>query len=227
MELHELHVLERQTGAERHRHPVAGAGVGVRRRPEDTTGAAGCKHDGLAGERLQAADDALAAVVVDHELPGEELVVDLDVPLHDLLVEHLDQHVAGDVGGVDRPRRAGCAERTLRKLAVVAAREERAPVLELDDVAGRLAREDLDRVLVADVVRPLHGVIRVDLGRVLGGVAECRVDAPFGGAGVRARRVQLRDHRHVRPGVECFDGRAHARAAGAHYQDVVLSDHVL
>ena len=218
---------------QRHCGAVARACVRVRRRPVLPAGAPGRHDDRLPTERLQAAvqqvpaDDALAAVVVDHELPGEELVVDLDVPLHDLLVEHLDQHVAGDVGGVDRPRRAGCAERTLRKLAVVAAREERAPVLELDDVAGRLAREDLDRVLVADVVRPLHGVIRVDLGRVLGGVAECRVDAPFGGAGVRARRVQLRDHRHVRPGVECFDGRAHARAAGAHYQDVVLSDHVL
>ena len=46
------------------------------------------------------ADDALAAAVVDHELPGEPLVVDEQVALHDLLVEHLQQHVAGDVGRV-------------------------------------------------------------------------------------------------------------------------------
>ena len=85
--------------------------------------------------------------------------------LHDLLVEHLDQDVAGDVGGEDRARRAGGAERALRELAVVAAREERAPVLELVDVAGRLAREDLDRVLVAEVVGALDRVVGVDLGR--------------------------------------------------------------
>ena len=82
------------------------------------------------------ADDALAAAVVLDELPGEVLLVDLDVALHELLVEHLDQHVAGDVGGEDRARRAGGAERPLRELAVLAPREERAPVLELVDVAA-------------------------------------------------------------------------------------------
>jgi hypothetical protein len=39
--------------------------------------------------------------------------------------------------------------------------------------------------------------------------------------------VQLRDHRHVRPRIEGGYGRAHACAAGAHYQDVVLSDHLV
>ena len=98
--------------------------------------------------------------------------------------EHLDQDVAGDVGREDRARRAGGAERALRELAVVAAGEDRAPVLELDDVARRLAREELDRVLVAEVVGALDRVVGVDLGAVLGRVAERRVDAALGGAGV-------------------------------------------
>jgi len=38
--------------------------------------------------------------------------------------------------------------------------------------------------------------------------------------------MQLRDHRHIRAGIEGSDSRAHARAAGADYEDVVLSDHV-
>ena len=169
VELHELHVLQRQPRVQRHRRAVAGAGVGVRRRAVLPPGAARRHHDGLAAERLQPAvqeipaDDALAAAVVERELPREELLVHLDVALHDLLVEHLDQHVARDVGGVDRARRAGGAERPLRELAVLAPREERAPVLELVDVAGRLAREDLDRVLVADVVGALDRVVGVDL----------------------------------------------------------------
>src|SRR6185503_18542451 len=124
--------------------------------------AAGREYDRLAADRVQAAvqeipaDDALAAPVVLDELPGEVLLVDLDVALHELLVEHLDEHVPGDVGCVDRAGRAGGTERPLRELAVLAPGEERAPVLELQDVARRLAREQLDRVLVADVVRPLH-----------------------------------------------------------------------
>src|SRR5581483_7525143 len=140
VELHELHVLERQAEMERHRHPVAGAGVRVRRDAVLPAGAAGCQHDGLAADGLQAAveevpaDDALAAAVVLDELPGEELLVDRDVALADLLPEHLDQDVAGDVRGEDRARRAGCAEGALRELAVVAAGEDGAPVLELEDV---------------------------------------------------------------------------------------------
>jgi hypothetical protein len=135
--------------------------------------------------------------------------------------------MAGDVRRVDGARRTGGAEGPLCELAVVAAREEGAPVLELDDVAGRLAREDLDRVLVAEVVGALDRVVRMDLGRVVGGVPERRVDAALGRSGMGPGRMQLRDHGHVRARVVRLDGRAHARAAGAHHQDVVLSDHFL
>ena len=66
-------------------------------------------------------------------------------------------------------------------------------MLELVDVAGRLAAEDLDRVLVAEVVGALDRVERVDVGVVLGCVSERRVDAALGRAGVASRRVELRD----------------------------------
>src|SRR4029077_16951321 len=121
-------------------------------------------------DRLEAAiqevpaDDALAAPVVLDELPGEVLLVHRDVPLDELLVEHLDQHGAGDVRGVDRAGRAGCTERALRELAVVAPREECAPVLQLVDVPRSLAGEDLDRVLVTEIVGALDRVEGVDLG---------------------------------------------------------------
>ena len=60
-----------------------------------------------------------------------------------------------------------------------------------------------------------------DLGRVLGGVAERRVDAALGGAGVAAGRVELRDHADVGAGIVGLDRGAHAGAAGADDQDVV------
>ena len=48
VELHELHVLERKPGVQRHRHAVAVAGVRVRRRAVDPAHAARREHDRLA-----------------------------------------------------------------------------------------------------------------------------------------------------------------------------------
>ena len=127
VELHELHVLQRQPRA---------AAPSPRRRRCTRRRSWSCGRCGP-GRRSRAstvlpptvlqpavqqipADDALAAAVVLDELPGEVLLVDGDVALHELLVEHLDQHVAGDVGREHGARRAGGAERPLREPAVVA-----------------------------------------------------------------------------------------------------------
>ena len=217
--------------AERHRHPVARARVGVRRPGVEPARAAGREDHRLRPDRGEAAahevpgDHALAAIVVDDELPREELLVGLDVALHHLLVEHVDEDVAGDVRGVRGARLACRAERALRDPAVLRSGEDRAPALELVDVVRRLLAEDLDRVLVAEVVRALDRVERVLLGVVVGRVPERRVDAALGRAGVAAHRVDLRDHRDVRAGVEGLDRRAHARAAGPDDHDVVNRVH--
>ena len=122
-------------------------------------------------------------------------------------------------------RRAGGAERALRELAVVAAREDRAPLLELVDVERRLAGEDLDRVLVAEVVGALDGVEGVTLGAVVAGVPEGRVDPALGRAGVAAGRVELRDDRDVRARIVGLDRGAHPRATGPDHEYVVLRVH--
>jgi hypothetical protein len=161
-----------------------------------------------------------AAAVLD-ELPGEVLLVDRDLPAHDLLVEHLDEHVPRDVGRVGGARRARRPERPLRDPPVVGAREDGAPVLELVHVARALGAEDLDRVLVAEVVRALDGVEGVQLGVVLGRVPERRVDAALRSPRVAAGRMDLREERHVRAGVEGGDRRPHPGAAGADHEYVV------
>ena len=175
------------------------------------------------------ADDTDAAPVLDHEPPREVLLVHVQRPLllalHQLLVEHVDEDVARDVGRVHRSRRARRAERPLGELSLVVPREDAAPVLELVDVAGRFAREDLDRVLVAEVVGALHGVESVLLRAVLRGVPERRVDPALGCAGVAPRRVELRDDADVRARVEGLDRGAHAGAAGPDDDDVVHGLH--
>src|SRR5476649_868321 len=116
------------------RSAIARARIGVRGRAVDATLPARREHGGLAANRLHPAvqevpaDDALAAAVALDELPVEVLLVHGDVPLHELLVQDLNQHVTGDVGGKDGARRAGGAERSLREAAVFLAREEGAPV---------------------------------------------------------------------------------------------------
>ena len=113
--------------------------------------------------------------------------------------------MAGDVGRVGRSRLAGGAEGPLRDPAVLGAREDGAPVLELVDVAGRLVAEDLDRVLVAEVVGALDRVVGVLLGVVLGGVPERRVDPALGRAGWLRTGWMLREKRDVGAEIESLD----------------------
>jgi hypothetical protein len=231
VELHHLHVLQRNAGPQRERHSVPGAGVRVRRARVEPSRAARCEDHRLGADRDETAleqvprDHALAAIVVDDELPREVLLVRPDLSLHDLLVEDVDEDVTRDVCGVRRTGLARGAERPLCDAAVGRPREDGAPVLELVNVSGRLVAEDLDRVLVAEVVGALDGVVRVLLGIVLGRVPEGRVDAAFGRAGVASDRVDLRDHRHVRAGVERLYRCAHARAARTDDDDVVPRVH--
>ena len=133
--------------------------------------------------------------------------------------------MSGDVGRVGGARRAGGAEGPLRDPAVLGAGEDGAPVLELVDVARSLVAEDLDRVLVAEVVRALDRVVGVRLGVVLGRVPERRVDAALCRARVAAGRVELRDDRDVGAGIVSLDRGAHACATRADHEYVVLRVH--
>ncbi len=227
VELHELHVLERHARAPGHRHAVARAGVGVRRAVVHAPHAARGEDRVVRGDAVHAARDdvpgehADAAPAVDREIDREELLVDRDLVLQELLVEHVDEDVPRDVGRVNRARRAGRAERALCDAAVGEAREHGAHVLELVDVARSLRAHDLDRVLVAQVVGALDRVERVDLRAVLRRVPERGVDATLGRAGVGARRMQLRDDRDVGAGALGFDCGAHASKARTDHHDVV------
>src|SRR5262245_64856048 len=89
--------------------------------------------------------------------------------------------------------RGHTAERTLVDLAVVAARERQAPMLELVDRVGRAAAHVLDGVLVAEPVSALDGVVHVPAPVVLAHIAERGGDAALRRDGVGARREHLGD----------------------------------
>src|SRR5437763_9502270 len=169
-----------------------------------------------------AADRARAvAVVVLEQIQGEPLLVavELLVVLEQLLVEHVQDGLAGDVGHVVSASRGRAAERPRSQVAGVVAVEGDARVLEPEDLLRRLAAHDLDRVLVAQEVGALHGVERVRLPRVLG--VECRVYPAGGGHRVRADRMDLRHDSDRGAGLGGRQRRSLAREAGADDQNVV------
>ena len=77
----------------------------------------------------------------------------------------------------------------------------------------------------AEEVGALDRVEGVALRAVVAGVAERGVDPALGGAGVAARRVELREEGDVGAGVERLDRGAHPGAAGADHEYVVRRLH--
>ncbi len=236
MELHELHVLQRQARAQHHGVAVAGAGMGRGRAGVDAAVAAG-------GEAGEVAVEAVHRAVLDahrHHAPAGPLVVhdqverevfveELHLVLQSLLEQRVQNDVSGAVGGgagavglalavADRL----AAERALVDPAFRRPRERHAIVLELVDRGGRVLGHVFDRVLVAQPVRPLDGVVHVEAPVVLVHVAQRSVDAALGGHGVRAGRVDLGDAGDLEVRLDHAYRSPQAGAAGADDEAVIV-----
>jgi hypothetical protein len=234
MELEELHVLERHARTPDDGLPIAGQRMRVGRHAEHAARSAGREQHGLRPEDVKLArrelvrhDARRPAVAGAEQVEHVELVEESHVALHALLVQRLEDHVAGPVGRVARaldrrlamvPRVA--AEPPLVDPTVRRPVERQAPVLELVDRVDRFLGHELCGRLVDEVVAALDRVERVPLGVVLLDVRERGADAALGRPGVRARRVELGDHGGAHA-VRGFDRRAKSRAAGADDQRVV------
>jgi hypothetical protein len=235
MKLHELEVLQRQTGAQRHGAAVTGAGVGRGRRLVDAAVTAGRQHRTMGAEAMDRAvvevpgHNAAAHALVHDQVEREVLDEELGVVTQRLLVERVQDGVAGTVG-----RRAGAlgdalavlgghaAERALVDLALGRAAERHAEMLELDDRRDAVAAHVFDRVLVAEPVGTLDCVVHVPAPVVGAHVAERRRDAALRRHGVAAGREHLGDAGRFVALVGHAEGGAQARSAGADHDHVVL-----
>ena len=184
---------------------------------------------------LQADEAAHAAVVVADQVDGEILDEELALGLQRLAVERVQHRVAGAVGGGAGALRGAlaeigghAAERALVDLAFLGARERHAPVVELVDRGGRVAAEVFDRVLVAEPVGALDGVVHVPAPVVRPHVAERGGNAALRRDGVRAGREHLGDAGGLQARLGAADAGAQARAAGADDHDVerVVGDRI-
>ena len=233
VELNHLHVLHRDAGAVRDGDAVTGVGDGVGRVVVRLAETAGRQNHAVAGAEAGdfaaldvPRDDAVAVALVgvvlvgDGDLADVPLVVDFDASFDHLLVQRVEHVVAGLGARVRRPREREAAERPLADRAVLLAGERHPPVFELDDFLGCVLRERVDCGGVAEVVRPLHRVVRVVFPRVA--LLQGGVDATLGSARVRAHRVEFRDDCYVCAFLVGGDCGAEPRATAADYDYVVL-----
>jgi flavin-dependent dehydrogenase len=182
---------------------------------------------GLGGPGVRRAR-AAAGAGAHQQVEDVELVVELDALLGAVLVERLQDHVAGAVGGEARAADRGltvvagvAAEPTLVDLALRGAVERQPHLLEVDDRVDRLAAHDLGSVLVDEVVAALDGVEGVPLPVVLLDVGEGGAHAALGRAGVGPGGVELGQHRGA-GALARLERCPHARAARSDDDDVVL-----
>src|SRR5689334_24986045 len=117
--------------------------------------------------------------------------------------------------------RGHAAERPLVYLAVVGARERHAPMLQLVHGFRRVADHVFDRVLVAEPVRSLDGVVHVPTPVVGMHVAERGRDATLRRDRVRAGRKHLGDAGGAQARLAAAYHGPQARAAGANHDHVV------
>ena len=191
MELDELHVLQRQAGAQHHRVAVAGTGVSLGCGEIGAPVAAGGEHHHVGAKpvdrtvfKVPRHDAVTDALPVHDQVEGKVLDKELGVVAQRLLVERMDDGVAGAVGGGAGAIGRGAlavlhhvaAERALIDLPGFGARERHPEMFELDNRRDRLAAHIFDRILVAKPVRPLDGVVHVPAPIVLAHIGERGAD---------------------------------------------------
>ena len=168
-------------------------------------------------------DHAPCTPALHDEVQREIFYVEVGVVLQALLVERVEHGVAGAVGGgagaLHRRARAHILhvspERALIDGAVLIAAERDAGMFQLDHRGRRLAHHIFDRVLIAEPVRSLDGVVHVPrpvIGRV---VAERCGDPALRRHGMRAGGEDLGDTGGLQPLLGDAHRGAQARAARA------------
>ena len=234
VELPHLHVLHADPGAQRHADAVTCVDVGIGGGLVDTTGTAGGQHGGLGLE----VDDFAAlhidggtandvTVLVLHQIQRIPLGEDGGLVLDVLLIEGVQQGVAGTVG---RSRSTGSllateilgltAKRTLVDSAVVETGEGQAHVLQLIDGFGAGLAHVLDGFLITDVIGAFYGVIHVPLPVVVVGIAQRNRDAALGGDSVRTGREDLGQQSAALAGLGNLQRGAHAGTTGTNHDRI-------
>ncbi len=175
------------------------------------------------------------ALGVADEVDGEIFDEELTLRLQRLAVERVQDGVAGTIGGGASALRDAfaefgrhAAERALVDLADLGTGERYAPMVQFVDCGRRVAAHVFDRILVAEPIGALDGVVHVPPPVVRAHVAEGGGNPALRRDRMRAGREHFRDARRAQAGLGAADARAQARAAGADHDDIerVIGDRI-
>ena len=127
-----------------------------------------------------------------------KLVEERNVILNALLIQGLQYHVSGSVGGVTCPPDGRLAEvpgvsseTALVDFSLWCPAERQAAIFEVVNSLYRVVRQDGRRLLIDQIIAALDSVERVPLRLVLFDVTECGTYTALCGAGVTSYRKQL------------------------------------
>ncbi len=228
MKLPHLDVLHREPGAQCHADAVTGIDVGVGGRGVDAPGTAGGKNRGagfdvdrFAGFHADRDHADHGAILVFHQVNRKPFVQERRLVLQVGLEQGVQQGMAGTVRRCTGARGLATlavvlalpSERALVDASFRGTRKRQPEMLHLENRLRPLGTHVFDRVLVADVVRSLDGVVHMPAPVIIGIVARDRTgDTALGGHGVRAGRIDLRDHRGAKARLRQLERRAHPGA---------------
>ena len=205
VKLEELHILQGDAPVQGDGGAVAGEAVGVAGDFPHSAKTAGSENKRLAVEDVQVAavdlvgDDAGGlSVGGEQQVQHVKLIEEAHVMGDALLVERLQDHVAGAVGGVTGAAHgffaeiAGmAAERPLGNLALGRTVEGETHMFQFVDYVDCFLAHDVDRILVGEVVAALNCVKGVPFGPILFEVAQGCADSPLRSAGMAAGRIEF------------------------------------
>ena len=144
-------------------------------------------------------DAAADTVVVHDQIEREELNEELRVKPQRLLIERMKNRVARPIRRCASSMRRRtlaklgrhAAERALIYLALFRPRKRHAVVLKLHDCRKRLAHHVFNRILIAQPVRPLYGIVHVPAPIIVTHIAECGANPALRSNGMAACREDL------------------------------------
>ena len=229
MKLDKLHIDQIRTRLVGQGMTIAGVLPAITGNLVGAPDAAGGQHESFGLEQTEppaltiVTERAHHAVAIFQQSDHGAFHVDINAPVHAVVLQRANHFQAGAVADVRQTRIFVAAEIALKNSPVLGAVKERAPRFQFADTVGRFFCVQLGHAPVVQVLPAAHRIGEMDLPVVpFVHVRQGRRDAAFGHHGVRLAQKRLADNAHRHPRGRGFNRRAQSRAAGPDDQDIVL-----
>jgi hypothetical protein len=238
MELKKLHIFQGHATARQDSRAVSRVGIGIGGNLEHTAEPAcgkkdrlGTKHMNVTGGQFHR-HHAPATVSIQDDVNDLKLIIEKHVIFDTLLIECLQNHMAGPVGCIAGPA-DGClsevsgvaAKPTLIDLPFRGSAERKPPVLKIVYRLDRFFGQNHGGTLVHQIISAFYCVEGMPFGFVFLHVTQRRTNASLGSAGMAANGIKLGDNRSLHPFAR-LKGRIQASPTGTHNDCIKFANHL-